>query len=116
RVRRRAGGRSRLRREAPTRVARTVTTVLRPPDVEEAVARSDVLRPEVRAFLADELAQGRFTPRADAWLTGWDEQFSRRLGARGWIGMILPSRYGGHERSAIERFAVTEELVAAGSP
>lgn len=91
-------------------------SVLRPPEVEDAICRSIELRQEVRAFLADELAAGLFTPRADAWLAGWDEQFSRRVGARGWLGMTLPKRYGGQERSALERFAVIEELLAAGAP
>lgn len=30
--------------------------------------------------------------------------------------MIWPKRYGGHERSAMERYVVMEELLAAGSP
>ena len=38
------------------------------------------------------------------------------LGARGWIGMTWPTRYGGHERSALERYVVIEELLAAGAP
>jgi acyl-CoA dehydrogenase len=74
------------------------------------------LRREVREFLAAELAEGHFTPRVDAWLQGWDEAFSRRLGARGWLGMTLPAEYGGHGRSALERYVVTEELLAAGAP
>lgn len=74
------------------------------------------LRAEVRAFLQEERAAGRFSPRADAWLAGWDEDFSRRLAERGWLGMTLPVAYGGHGRSTLERFAVTEELLAAGAP
>src|SRR5215212_8163621 len=30
--------------------------------------------------------------------------------------MTWPKRCGGHERSALERFVVTEELLAAGAP
>ena len=30
--------------------------------------------------------------------------------------MTWPKQYGGHERSAMERYAVTEELLAAGAP
>src|SRR5689334_10749884 len=30
--------------------------------------------------------------------------------------MTWPKRYGGHERSALERYVVTEELLAAGAP
>lgn len=74
------------------------------------------LREEVRAFLAEELAAGSFTPRCNAWMDGHDPAFSRKLGDRGWIGMVWPERYGGGARSGLERFAVTEELLAAGAP
>jgi len=74
------------------------------------------LRAEVRDFLAEERRAGRFEPRCDSWLAGWDEEFSRRLGARGWLGMTVPEEYGGHGRSAIERYVVTEEVLAAGAP
>jgi hypothetical protein len=50
---------------------------------------------------------------------GWaipDESFSEALGACGWLGMTWPKRYGGHERTALERHVVTEELLAAGAP
>lgn len=74
------------------------------------------LRAEVRQFLADQRAAGAYTPSVDAWLTGWDEAFTAALAARGWIGMTVPVEYGGHGRSFLERFAVTEELLAAGAP
>ena len=74
------------------------------------------LRSEVREFLAAERAAGRFIPACDAWLSGWDESFSRRLAERGWIGMTIPPEYGGHGRSALERYIVVEELLAAGAP
>jgi alkylation response protein AidB-like acyl-CoA dehydrogenase len=73
------------------------------------------LRREVRAFLADELKAKPATLRAQTW-SGYDPDFSRRLGARGWIGMTWPKKYGGHERSALERYAVIEELLAGGAP
>lgn len=74
------------------------------------------LRHEVREFLAEQLAAGSFTPSVDAWLCGWDEDFTAALAARGWLGMTVPAEYGGHGRSFVERFAVTEELLAAGAP
>ena len=74
------------------------------------------LRTEVRAFLAAEVAAGRFTPRVDSWLTGWDPDFSRRLGARGWIGMAFPAEYGGSAAGSLARFVVAEELLAVGAP
>ena len=73
------------------------------------------LREEVRAFLAVELAGRRPRDRARTW-TGFDAEFSRKLGQRGWIGMTWPKRYGGHERSALERYVVLEEMLAAGAP
>ena len=86
-----------------------------PPAASES-AETDALRTEVRAFLAEQLAAGAFTPSVDAWLTGWDEAFTAELAARGWLGMTVPVEYGGHGRSFLERFVVTEELLAAGAP
>lgn len=74
------------------------------------------LRSQVRAFLAEEIKNAGFTPRCDALLGGFDAEFSGRLGERGWVGMTIPLEYGGGGRSALERFVVTEELLAAGAP
>jgi len=74
------------------------------------------LRAEVRAFLAEQLATGGFTPTVDAWLCGWDEAFTAAVAARGWLGMMVPKEYGGQGRSFVDRFVVTEELLAAGAP
>ena len=73
------------------------------------------LRSEVREFIAGELAAGLWAPNSD-FGSHRSAAFSRRLGARGWIGMTWPKRYGGGERSMLERYAVTEELLAAGAP
>lgn len=74
------------------------------------------LRDDVRSFLDAERTAGTFVPRCDAWMSAPDPDFSRKLGARGWIGMTLPGVYGGHDRSPLDRFVVTEELLAAGAP
>ena len=74
------------------------------------------LRLRVRAFLEAEVARGAFRPAADAWMSGVDIGFSQRLAERGWVGMIIPKQYGGPGRSALERYVVTEELLAAGAP
>ncbi|HZT89979.1 MAG TPA: acyl-CoA dehydrogenase family protein [Stellaceae bacterium] len=75
----------------------------------------EALRSEVRGFIADELAAGQWTPNSD-FGSHRSAAFSRRLGGRGWIGMTWPKRYGGGERSMLERYVVTEELLAAGAP
>ncbi|MHA7819555.1 MAG: acyl-CoA dehydrogenase family protein [Erythrobacter sp.] len=74
------------------------------------------LRAEVRAFLEAELASGGFTPRADAWVSAANPDFSRKMGERDWLGMTWPKEYGGHERPFSHRFVVTEEMLAAGAP
>jgi alkylation response protein AidB-like acyl-CoA dehydrogenase len=79
-------------------------------------AAAERVRLEVREFLAAELAAGTFESHVDTWLSGVDPAFSKKLGDRGWLGMTWPKEYGGHERSAMERYAVTEELLAAGAP
>ena len=73
------------------------------------------LRAEVRDFLHRELAGIDAVQRAHTW-TGFDAQFSRKLGEQGWIGMTWPRRYGGGERTDLERYVVIEELLAAGAP
>ncbi len=86
-----------------------------PPPVD-LPPRAAELRAQVRDFLAEERAAGAWTPRADVWLSGWDERFSKELGRRGWLGMTLPTEYGGAGASPLDRYVVTEELLAAGAP
>jgi alkylation response protein AidB-like acyl-CoA dehydrogenase len=74
------------------------------------------LRAQVRAFLEQRRADGAFEPQCDGWCRGFDRAFSRGLGARGWVGMTIPERYGGAGGTARERFVVAEELLAAGAP
>lgn len=54
--------------------------------------------------------------KEDAWITGFDREFSLELGRRGWLGMTWPTELGGGGRSALERFVVTEALIATGAP
>jgi len=74
---------------------------------------AEALRAEVRTFLQEEAEAGRLNP-GDR--TGFDREFSRRVGARGWIGMTWPKAYGGQERSFLERYVVTEEMLLARAP
>jgi acyl-CoA dehydrogenase len=72
------------------------------------------LRADVRAFLAKEIEAGTFNPHGGT--DAYNEEFSRKIGAKGWIGMTWPKKYGGHERSFLERFVVTEEFRVANAP
>lgn len=84
--------------------------------VVELTGEFDELRREVREFIQQELEAGTFKAKCDCWLSGYSLEFSKKLGEKGWIGMTWPKKYGGHERSAVERYIVTEELLAAGAP
>ena len=83
-----------------------------PPEQPEG---AEALRGEVRAFLADALRDVPLSERALSW-DGWNPEFSRRMGAAGFIGMSLPVEYGGGGRTQLERFVVLEECLAAGAP
>ena len=75
----------------------------------------EALRAEVRAFLAEAMVDIPPARRNRNW-SGASPEFSRQMAARGWIGMTWPKRYGGHERSSLERYVVLEEMLAAGAP
>lgn len=74
------------------------------------------LRLAVRDFLRSDRAEFDWQPGVDSWMAGWDEEFSARVGAAGFLGLTIPKRYGGHELGHLHRYAVTEELIAAGAP
>jgi acyl-CoA dehydrogenase len=76
----------------------------------------EALRAEVRAFLAEEISAGTFDPHQPGHGDSYSRDFSRRVGAKGWIGMTWPKQYGGHERSQLERYVVTEEFRVANAP
>ena len=76
----------------------------------------EALRTEVRAFLAQEISAGTFEPHHPGYSESYDRDFSRRVGAKGWIGMTWPKQYGGHERTQLERYVVTEEFRVANAP
>lgn len=77
--------------------------------------QAQALRAQVRAFLQEALAGVPADVRARSWL-GFDADFSRELGKRGWIGLTLPQAYGGGGQDAFARFVLVEELLAHGAP
>lgn len=78
-------------------------------------AEDEALRAPVRQFLREALADVPVERRARSWM-GFDADFSRRLAEQGWLGLTLPTEYGGGGRSHFARFVVVEELLAAGAP
>ena len=84
-------------------------------DVPRLTPRAEALRADVRAFVAEERAAGRLPPPEKIGM-GFSPETSKRIGARGWIGLTWPKTYGGGERSALERYVMNEELLAASVP
>ena len=78
-------------------------------------ADTAALRTQIREFLAEHLSDYPSVKRAQSW-SGSDREFSKLMGANGFIGMTWPKKYGGGERSALERYVMLEEILAAGAP
>jgi acyl-CoA dehydrogenase len=92
------------------------TTLIDPFSCESLPGEARQLAAEVRQFLTGRADSGRYTPKCDAWLSGFDSDFSGELGARGWLGVTWPTRYGGRGLGPLERYVVLEELLIAGAP
>ncbi|WP_234412627.1 acyl-CoA dehydrogenase family protein [Nocardioides sediminis] len=76
----------------------------------------DRLRAEVRAFLRSEVAEGKFEPHCNSWMTQFSPDFSRALAGQGWLGLAWSTQYGGRGGTPRHRLVVTEELLAHGAP
>lgn len=74
------------------------------------------LRASVRQFITSDRAAHGWVPEIDSWLTSWDAGFSERLAAAGYVGLTIPTEYGGHGRGFLHRYVVTEELLGQGAP
>ncbi|MCK1546349.1 acyl-CoA dehydrogenase family protein [Bradyrhizobium sp. 179] len=76
---------------------------------------ADEMRRKARAFLQEERDNGCYAAHRTSWST-FDPEFSKRAAKAGFIGMTWPKQYGGGEYSNLQRFVVTEEMLAAGAP
>ncbi len=73
-------------------------------------------RQEIREFLEEEIKQGTFQPSCDAWIQGFAPEFTRKVAAKGWIGLTWPVEYGGQGKSHIDRLILSEEMLRYGAP
>lgn len=72
-------------------------------------------RRELRAFIKEATQEMDAYARARSWM-GFDAGFSKKLAAKGWLGLTLPKQYGGAEKGYFSRFLLSEELLGAGAP
>jgi len=78
-------------------------------------AEDEALRLPVREFLTRAMRDVPARIRAKSW-AGYDAQFSRELGRQGWLGITLPTEYGGGGRSPFARYVLVEEFLNFGAP
>ncbi len=84
-------------------------------DLPTLTEAAETLRGKVRAFVARERSEGHLPP-PDRIGLGFSIETTRRIAEQGWIGLTWPKEYGGQERSALERYVMNEELLAAAVP
>ena len=78
-------------------------------------AEDEALRGPVREFLARAMQDVPAHVRSKSW-SGYDGDFSRALGRKGWLGLTLPKEYGGGGRSPYARYVMVEEFLNWGAP
>ncbi|MFT7649488.1 MAG: alkylation response protein AidB-like acyl-CoA dehydrogenase [Candidatus Poriferisodalaceae bacterium] len=81
----------------------------------ELTADELALQQDVRDFLAAELPPGSHEPCLGM-AAHKDRAFSQKMAAQGWVGMALPKKWGGSDRTAVHRFIVVEEMLRWGAP
>ncbi|MDD5190222.1 MAG: acyl-CoA dehydrogenase family protein [Dehalococcoidales bacterium] len=82
----------------------------------EFTLEQEAWRKEVRSFLESEISKGTFKPMVDGWIQGYSPEFTKKVAARGWIGLTWPKQYGGQGRSHTDRLILTEEMLRYGAP
>ncbi|MEE9284833.1 MAG: acyl-CoA dehydrogenase family protein [Dehalococcoidia bacterium] len=72
----------------------------------------EALRQDVREYLAAEWPpeKAREVANLAPEYRGRNDEFSRKLGAKGWLGIGWPREYGGQGRSYVEQLAFHEEM------
>jgi alkylation response protein AidB-like acyl-CoA dehydrogenase len=77
----------------------------------------ETFRREIRDFLRTEMPPDDGAEESGAAEEGRVSQpFSRKLGAKGWIGLAYPKEFGGQGLGYIERFVYNEEMVFHRAP
>ncbi|NYT61166.1 acyl-CoA dehydrogenase family protein [Alcaligenaceae bacterium] len=84
-------------------------------ELTEIPSEDEALRSEIRAFLKETTEGLSPDIRARSWM-GFDADFSKKLADRGWLGLTLPTEYGGAAKGPFARFVLSEELLGAGAP
>ena len=76
-----------------------MSSLLRQLRLASLPAGAQALRAEVKTFLASTLGAASSDVRARSWM-GFDAGFSKALANHGWVGVTLPTEYGGSNLDA----------------
>src|SRR5258707_5840752 len=76
----------------------------------------EALRAEVRSFIAQEVTAGTFDPDRPDHGDSHHLAFSRRVGAKGWIGMTWPKKYGGGQRKVLQTAVGNQGIPGGNTP
>jgi len=82
----------------------------------EFTVEQEAFRLEVRNFLEDEIKKDSFRPMCDGWIQGFSRNFTKKMAAKGWLGITWPREYGGQGRSQMDRLILNEEILRYGAP
>ena len=73
-------------------------------------------RQEVRDFLQAELQAGTFVIKSGGLAEGNNQEFSRKMAQKGWLGMTWPKKFGGQGRGYVDKAILIEELFKVQAP
>lgn len=73
-------------------------------------------RKEVREFLRGELLDKGYKARCGGLIENGDPEFSKKMSAKGYIGMTWPKKYGGQGRTYVEKAILMEEMMRVQAP
>ena len=77
----------------------------------------EAFRREIRDFLSEELTpEMRRASEEQAEDAFYNQAFSKKVSARGWIGLSWPKEWGGQAIGHIERLVYSEEMLVAKAP
>ncbi|MEM8903618.1 MAG: acyl-CoA dehydrogenase family protein [Actinomycetota bacterium] len=76
----------------------------------------ELLRLKTEAEEFAEEAARQVEIREDSWIIGHSHEFNKQLAERGWIGHTWPVEHGGGGGTQLERFVISEALIAKGAP
>jgi 3-oxocholest-4-en-26-oyl-CoA dehydrogenase alpha subunit len=73
-------------------------------------------RQEICNFLQAEIKAGSFVVKGGGLGERLDQEFSKKMARKGWLGMTWPTKYGGQGRSYVEKAILIEELFKVQAP